>query len=978
VSVKYKSKFTSLTNENWEVCIIDASYTSYSDRVIADGGSVEAISCLPLDVENLVEFVRISTGPNGFNLEYGQRGDETYKPIKGSVVDFEWHIDGTDQEAFIEQIAQVQEQTYYVRINLEGELFWQGPILQDLIRIPFAFPQVISIQATDGLARLKGVKKAIPQFGNVTESIISIIRELDGANLWADNDVVLQTSTKWTEAQSISGSPANTFDTFEYCNLGALGVQYTEDEKGVKTYRSFYDYLVNVLTIFNARIFLSNGRYIIEQLDQLELGTTIYYNEYQRNYSFDGISNPSTATGVASRGTGFLPYLPLSSTSSTNRIKKDSSWTYLGAASKFKIRFDAGMDISTNSTRLTLPATNYTMRSLESDADGGIRFVFTPRLHKLINSDLVLDRGAFLTLSVTVKLIGSSTYYLASGGGSQQGIWTTSQSSVLVSARNYSVPRNSSIIIAGQPSDVTIIQTSEIPQDGVIEVSYTATVTNTMGGSSSFITLGTVSGSRGLSSGMTASLSLTNDQGVDLKGREYTVSNSVLTESTIEKDIGTVFIADLISSVNIPNKIKVFLNSGPGVVDASAWTIFGVGAAQALLELLLSVQMQQFEKPRRLFDINYYGRINPSRTLRFDSKDYLWNWLSIAARTSDISTEAFELERSATTQTVDNDDYFEDLQLSLSRGESFGIVDIGDTPNGVASPISGLVGGEIAGTVTSIPLQDALIYDLGYSGETITLLRTDGSSEEFQLDTDAIAGSTSISVVSKSVTNSIQTGSRVLTSSVQQSIKTTAKEVYSLDSIPDSELILENKGLITTSGFLTTWKDASGNANNFTGVALEPNFNGAFQVYFDGLTGRASNVTISQNSGYTLVLLIKLIEATTGKYVVYGNSGNVYISTGTGDDVTLGTSVKSVTAEIPRDEWVVFQARMDGISSEWRTNYGTWNAASLDTDTLETPHFGYDGSTNYCEMSLAAACIFANVLTDNQADAVTTNLINRV
>jgi hypothetical protein len=170
----------------------------------------------------------------------------------------------------------------------------------------------------------------------------------------------------------------------------------------------------------------------------------------------------------------------------------------------------------------------------------------------------------------------------------------------------------------------------------------------------------------------------------------------------------------------------------------------------------------------------------------------------------------------------------------------------------------------------------------------------------------------------------------------------------------------------------------SGNANNFTGVALEPNFNGAFQVYFDGLTGRASNVTISQNSGYTLVLLIKLIEATIGKYVVYGNSGNVYISTGTGDDVTLGTSVKSVTAEIPRDEWVVFQARMDGISSEWRTNYGTWNAASLDTDTLETPHFGYDGSTNYCEMSLAAACIFANVLTDNQADAVTTNLINRV
>ncbi len=69
---------------------------------------------------------------------------------------------------------------------------------------------------------------------------------------------------------------------------------------------------------------------------------------------------------------------------------------------------------------------------------------------------------------------------------------------------------------------------------------------------------------------------------------------------------------------------------------------------------------------------------------------------------------------------------------------------------------------------------------------------------------------------------------------------------------------------------------------------------------------------------------------------------------------------------------------MDGASSEWRTGYGSWTAANLDADTLETPSLGYDGTTNYCEMRLAVACIFANVLTDDQANAVVTNLKSRI
>ena len=388
--------------------------------------------------------------------------------------------------------------------------------------------------------------------------------------------------------------------------------------------------------------------------------------------------------------------------------------------------------------------------------------------------------------------------------------------------------------------------------------------------------------------------------------------------------------------------------------------------------------MQLFEKPRRLFDLRYYGTFDPIRAFELGSRDYFWNWLKLTASENFIESEAYELSQTATAQTIDSGDTYQDRQITYSVPSVGDYQEPGDLGNGLSNPIGGLITSEVSGTTTSIPVGSSLVYDLGYSGETISVQRTDGSIETFVLSADALAGDTSISVVSQSVTNAISEGSRVLSAFVNSSTRSKAREVYSLDSIPDPTLILENKGTGLTGSNLTSWKDQSGNANNFTGVSLEPNFDGAFQVYFDGTVGTASNATISQSSGYTMVFLIKLEETATGRYILYGNSGNVYLSTGTGDNVTLGTSTKSVTAEIVRGEWVVFQARMDGASSEWRTGYGSWTAANLDADTLETPSLGYDGSSNYCEMRLAVACIFANVLTDDQANAVVTNLKSRI
>ena len=187
---KYRAKFTDDPGTyTWIVDIIDTQYESYTDRVEADGGTVLNIECLPDALLELVEYRKLVTGPNGFDLIYGNRGDDAFRGIKGSRVNLTFIAEDSTDLTFLHAVAQTQEDRYFIQIQRNGSLFWQGLVLQDLMRIPYnAFPFAVEFQATCGLGRLEGIEEEIPtnKFSNFLTLITYMLGEQDSLTASTD------------------------------------------------------------------------------------------------------------------------------------------------------------------------------------------------------------------------------------------------------------------------------------------------------------------------------------------------------------------------------------------------------------------------------------------------------------------------------------------------------------------------------------------------------------------------------------------------------------------------------------------------------------------------------------------------------------------------------------------------------------------------------------------------------------------------
>jgi len=164
-------------------------------------------------------------------------------------------------------------------------------------------------------------------------------------------------------------------------------------------------------------------------------------------------------------------------------------------------------------------------------------------------------------------------------------------------------------------------------------------------------------------------------------------------------------------------------------------------------------------------------------------------------------------------------------------------------------------------------------------------------------------------------------------------------------------------------------------------VDVTPNYKGGFYAQLDGSSSYLSNGSLNINQPFSLVMLLRLTESTSGKYLLEASIGDFSIITATAPDLTIstGTGPTNATIEIPRDVWNVFQLRVNGVSSQYRVNYDSWTNITLDASALiEAPYIGYDGSSNFCETDLAAVCIFAKVLTDDEANAIVNNFKARI
>lgn len=992
MSVKYRIDFEDAQGINeWSLRVIDKTYTSYSDRVIADGGTVQSIGCLPLEITELVEYERFNLDGEAFELSYGDRGDDLHKAIKGSALKFIFTAENSNDLAFIEAIAQTQEQAYFVDLYKNGSLFWRGGILQDLIRIPYTYyPIQVEIQATCGLARLKGMAKEIDEYVNILSSIAFILRQLDNGDLWASTDPFIRTSVRWFDLQM---STADGLDSLAYSRLFKLSTQYDLDDEGVKEYRDWYEWMEKVLETFGARIFMAEGVWQIVQIDEIS-NSPSKYNLYAKEYVYaEADGDPSGVVGVISDGTAWTTFFELQTSGVANRVKRDNStYTYIPAYKELKVNWNAPYAVNQligieriNSTSTVYSVFLGNVQSLVSadpNFTNQVRIYVKNEWFKVSNAS-AFGQQFYLRQWLTVKITGASTYYLQPSGTGY--VWSTINSSFVNATSDglHNVSGSSTALINGRNAPFFlggVIQSDEIPIDGVLSVSMRIEVLNSSFGTHSNVSvtgLSALDGNAYYSRGTLFRATYWNSSNqAPYDGVDYVVTNPTLVESTFIKEYDDALIGD---SIDLTENRRIRVYNSISWENSILWQFRKSGTAKSIVKLRLSQAFNYFAQPTRLFDLTYIGNPNPLRAMRLGSKDYIWTWLEITARgkaaSAVIKSEAVEVRTNGGGYTVDDS-----LQLVGEGLTDDSGLRRGNPIDGVVDYDSGVIAENLSGAKTSITIVE-LNNDLALSGETVRIYQpANGYFEDVVLTQNALQGATSLSIESKTFTIPMMEGAILQRTVAKSTFKTRALELLPITRIPNAEMIHDiNSGYsLDGSGYIDVWKDSSGENHNSTGTDLEPNNNGLFNAYFNGSSSKLVNTTLDPGQPFSLALLIKLDETNTGRFIVCNDNNNFYIETGASDSITVGTSVKTGAAEIRRGEWVVFQLEMDGGSSRARANNDSWTALNLDADSIKHPIFGSDGSSNFCEMNVSAICIFEGILTAEQWENLYLNLKSRL
>ena len=225
-------------------------------RVLADGGSVEATGCVRDAVVELLQ---------------GERYFDN-SPIQVATGQFAARVlaDGGTIESPSCLTADVTE-LLGLTSGVVYRLFWAGWIVQDLITIEDASqPYIYELTATDGLNRLNGIDydsaNDITQndFGltRVTDVIINALTDTGLTDLWTSTDPFLQTSVDWWEYNQ---TYSTTDDTLYLTAIDA-GLFTSRDDDGNIVRTSAFEVLRQLATLYNSRLFLSNGRFVFEQI----------------------------------------------------------------------------------------------------------------------------------------------------------------------------------------------------------------------------------------------------------------------------------------------------------------------------------------------------------------------------------------------------------------------------------------------------------------------------------------------------------------------------------------------------------------------------------------------------------------------------------------------------------------------------------------------------------------------------------------
>ena len=226
---------------------------------------------------------------DGIVFKYDGDGDEFYtNPIRESSVSVFFNVDNTTDETFFEELSLQNEGDYAIVIYKNNNLYWIGRILPDIHqfnREPL-INTTFEVVATDTLSFLDQYNISQNWFTNNKITGINLITEilkvsgLDAfwTQIGASNyiaDALFTYNQTSGSAYHLANYEFNYLSFYE--NLSSLTNQvYPDFQVDINCKQA----LINILTVFNARMFLTDGMYHIVQPQSYSAGSSIVYDIY--------------------------------------------------------------------------------------------------------------------------------------------------------------------------------------------------------------------------------------------------------------------------------------------------------------------------------------------------------------------------------------------------------------------------------------------------------------------------------------------------------------------------------------------------------------------------------------------------------------------------------------------------------------------------------------------------------------------------
>jgi hypothetical protein len=618
---------------------------------------------------------------DGFTLNYSGETDDIISPIISSECEIGVAIRTGQVLNYFDALKTYQENRFRVVVYKYDagayNLYWVGWVMQDLVTLEDASePYFMRLKAVDGIGRLANIDYTedndIDQTGLVLTKVVDAIQNsllLIGVDdLFPSLKPYLETSVDWWETNyqtystSVDPLAEHAFDIRLFQNT---------DDDGNIVYSSALDILKNIATLYGARVYINDGKYIFEQYGN-RAQTTRYVSRYYKD-------------GTLVARVSYSDDVTLDQTSGNARLA-GNSWSFLPALQSVSIKyvqrflniFNAFASYRFNGAGLS--TAYYTIGFLAGGS--GIKLAYsTGALNFAINaSPTIYPLIPIFKWRIRIKDASTGTFYYCNreynGVTSATAMYGVPTWSTTAGYYYFDLPAFFHISTTSTISQLVQIITPDLPVSGelYVELSFDRVVRSNDGASHSYNSIG-------FGSLWVFAIDDNNSQGSP--GITYTAqNNSADIDSNLSLDLGEIYIAD---GPKQTGHLSVY--NGSTWEGSSAWRKGSSGSSMPILKLLTLESMAINAEPVYQYNGKIFHDNTFQQRLVFDSGAYLMTSGKYNANFDEWDGTWYKIQSVRTNVTTIDpiDDKVDRLPLSVGGGSSGG-----SSPNDI---IGGRIGG---------------------------------------------------------------------------------------------------------------------------------------------------------------------------------------------------------------------------------------------------------------------------------------------